>query len=454
VEVKLGPRLIFTVEKADESSVTGKIGRASLTRKWTEFDKGVLLGLFEWDDMEAGDHFGTGLLAYAFGRTEEAEKRLLIAAKMDASSAGKIALIVAAKRGNEAGAVLLPYRGMWVTQEEKKYIDAGKELFKGKWMSSEEIMLAKGFILHEGRWLTQEEYEDATKEAPKLRALQKKLAPKGLIDKPGADAEQLEWSEARKYKSPWGNYMVEANLSEDAIKDIAYIMEVLQWNFRKIFRIRKSLPKYFIKIAKNKQEYDSDLGGGGLGKCGGGEISTFYQPPNTTMVLMHEGTHQIVRKFAPCCPVWWHEALATYFECSKFVVNPKTKTVDLKTGCVNRWRLGPIQREIKTGTYTPLRDHINGKIGGLKMYHQGWALSYYLINAKGGRYAARYFYFIQKHAGKGGTGRKKGQPEDKLVMRFMQALGIYDIDELEKEWKEYIMGLKLEEADDFNSGHR
>jgi hypothetical protein len=110
--------------------------------------------------------------------------------------------------------------------------------------------------------------------------------------------------------------------------------------------------------------------------------------------------------------------------------------------------------EIKNGTYTPLREQIKGNIGGLKMYHQGWALSYYCINAKNGRYAARYFMYAERFAGKGGTGRKKGQPEDKQVMRFMKALGIYDLDEFEKDWKEFIMGLKMEEGEDFNSGHR
>ncbi|MHC5039351.1 MAG: hypothetical protein ACYTHM_18750, partial [Planctomycetota bacterium] len=133
---------------------------------------------------------------------------------------------------------------------------------------------------------------------------------------------------------------------------------------------------------------------------------------------------------------------------------PKTKTVDLRTGLVNKFRLGAIQREIKTGSYTPLRQHINGGIGGLKMYHQGWALSYYFIKGREGKYAPRYFYFLQKHAGKGGMGRKKGAPEDKRVMRFMKCLGIYDFSQFESDWKEFVMKLRLDKAEDFNSGHR
>ncbi|MHC4597819.1 MAG: DUF1570 domain-containing protein, partial [Planctomycetota bacterium] len=258
----------------------------------------------------------------------------------------------------------------------------------------------------------------------------------------------------RVFKSPWGNYTVHSNLSMDAIKDIAYMMEWLQWNFRKIFKIRRKMPKYIVSIAKNKAEYDGPLGGGGLGKCGGGAISTFYQPPSTTMVLMHEGTHQIVFKFAPCAPTWIHEAFATYFECSKFVVNPKTKTVDLRTGLLNKWRLGHIQREMKTNSHTPLRNQINGKIGGLKMYHQGWALSYYLIKGRDGKYAPRYFYYLEKHAGKGGIGRKKGQPEDKPVMRFMKAMGIHDLDAFEKDWIKFILALDLKKAEEFKSGHQ
>jgi hypothetical protein len=240
----------------------------------------------------------------------------------------------------------------------------------------------------------------------------------------------------------------------DAVKDVAYIMEVLHYNFRKIFGVRKT-PKFVVKIGKDKSEYDGYMGGGGLGKCGtNGEITTFYQPPNTTMVLMHEGTHQFIFKFAPCCPRWWHEAIATYFECSKFAVNPKTKTLDLETGLVNRWRLGPIQKEFKAGTYTPIEDHIDGRIQGLKMYHQGWALSYYLINAKNGKYARRLFHYLEKYAGKGGLGKKKGQRYSKQVVRFMKVLGIWDLKAFEEEWKEYILGLKVEDAEDFKSGHQ
>jgi hypothetical protein len=455
-EIRLSRSFSLEVESADAEGFVGKVGKATTKKTWASLDKPVLLSLFDWDDMSADDEFGVGLLAYLFDQPEEAEKHLLICAKQDADRIAAIGRLVASRRGRSPGTVLFPYRGLWVTEQEKKFIDEGKELYKGNWMSREEVMKAKGFILHEGQWLTKEEYEEANKEALALAKLTAKLSPKGLIDKPGADKEQLPWHDARKFTyGKKANYIIESNLSMDAVKDIAYIMEVLHYNFRRIFRIRRKVPRFTVRISKNKEEYDGFLGGGGLGHCSmGGEICTFYQPPNTTMVLMHEGVHQFLYKFSPCCPSWLHESMATYFECSKFVVNPKTKSVDLKTGILNKFRLGHIQKEMKDGTYTPLRDQICGRIGGLKMYHQGWALSYYLINAKGGVYAPRLFYYLQKYAGKGGIGRKKGQREDRQVMRFMKALGIYDIDEFEEEWKKYILSLKLADGDTFNSGHR
>ncbi|MHC5037481.1 MAG: coiled-coil domain-containing protein, partial [Planctomycetota bacterium] len=303
-DIQLTRTLTLKVTKADGEGFTGRVGQATVQKKWTEIDKAVLLSLFEWEEMEAEDELGIGVLAYAFSMPEEAEQHLLLCVQLDPSRIPRVGMLVAAKREMETPVILIPYKGKWVTEEEKKYIDEGKEFYDGKWMTYDEVMKAKGYVKHDGRWLTKEDYEEATKEARKLEELRKKLAPKGLIDKPGADSEQLPWSKARKFKSPGGNYIIVSNLSEDAIKDVAYLMEWLLWNFKKIFRIKKKVPRYFVNIAKNKADYDSDLGGGGLGKCGGGAISTFYQPPNTVMVLMHEGTHQIINKFAPCCPRW------------------------------------------------------------------------------------------------------------------------------------------------------
>jgi hypothetical protein len=453
-KIELGPNMTVEVEKADADGVAIKIGQAKTLKKWSEFDKKVVLSLFDWEDMEAPDRFGVASFAALCSMPEEVERNLLLCVQEDAAWAGRASALLVRCRGLDAATVLIPYKGMWVTTDEKKFIDQGKEKHQGRWMTPDEIMKAKGYVRHEGRWLTKEEYDEETKEARALEELAAKLAPKGLIDKAGADSEDLDWSKARVFQYPKGNYQIKANLSMDAVKDAAYIMEVLNYNFRKVFKVRKTMPKFPVSIAKNQQEYDTILGGGGLGKCSGSDMSTFYQPPNTVMVLMHEGTHQFIFKAAPCCPTWLHEALATYFECSKFVVNPKTKQVDLATGLLNKFRLGPIQEEFKNGTATPLREQIKENIGGLQMYHQGWALAYYLINAEGGKYAPRLFWYLDKFAGKGGTGVKKGTTEDRQVMRFMQALGIYDLDEFEKKWKEYILGLKMENAEEFRSGHQ
>jgi hypothetical protein len=453
-EVDISSTLTMRVKKADRIQLTGTVGTATLTRKWTAISHETLLELISFDGMKADDEYGAAILAYVFNLPEIAERRLLRCAKADPARTSLLGEIIANRRGATVNTILSPYRGLWVSPDERALIDKGYERFNNKWMSPDEIMKAKGFIYFEGRWVTPKEHASLTKRARQIADLARKLQPKGLIDKPGADHEGIEWNKRRKYAIKRGHYTVEANLSMEAVKDVAYVMEVLHYNFRKIFGVRKT-PKFVVKIGRNKAEYDNHLGGGGLGKCGqNGEISTFYQPPNTTMVLMHEGTHQFIFKYAPSCTRWWHEAMATYFECSKFTVNPKTRTLDLKTGLVNKWRLGPIQRELRAGTYVPMRRYILGQISGIQMYHQGWSISYYLINAKNGRYAKRFMWFLENKVGKGGQGRKKGARESKQVLRFMKALGIYDIDEFERDWKEFTLGLSLTTAEDFNSGHK
>ncbi len=452
-EIEVGDDMSMKVESADSEAIQGRIGAALLSKKWRSLSRQFVLSLFSWDGMTADDEYGVAMLAYAFGFPEDAEKRLLVCVKKDPARTALLSEVISARRGSPLGLELSPYKGEWVTAEEKGLLDKGYEKYQGKWMSPEEVMKAKGFVFYEGRWLTPDQYEKATRQERQLAELAKKLTPKGLIDQPGADHEALEWDKRRKFAFAGGHYTIEADLTMDSVKDIAYIMEVLHANFRRIFGV-KSTPNFAVLVGKNKEEYDTILGGGGLGKCGSnGEISTFFQPPNTTMVLMHEGTHQFIFKVAPSCPTWLHEAMATYFECSKFVFNPKTKTMDLKTGLLNRWRLGPIQQEIRNNTCTPLREQINGNIGGLQMYHQGWALSFYLINAKNGFYAPRIFNYLEKHAGKGGQGRKKGEREDKQVMRFMKAMGIYDMNEFEEDWKKFIMSLDISKSEDFKSGH-
>ncbi len=453
-EVEIADDVVLKVEKADRQGLTGKIGSATTSRKWSAFPRETILSLCEWDEMSAADEYGIAMLAYAFGMPEEAEKHLMECAASDPSRTSLLGEIIAKRRGAPIGTELSPYKGIWVTGEERALIDKGWERYNDKWMSPEDIMKAKGFVFHNGKWITPQQYDKETKAERVLADLAKKLAPKGLIDKPGADQEQLDWGKRRKFAFPGGHYTIESNLTQDAVKDIAYIMEVLHTNFRKIFAV-KSTPHFMVLIGKNQGEYDSILGGGGLGKCGtDGEISTFYQPPNTTLVLMHEGTHQFIFKAAPTCPHWLHEAMASFFECSKFMFNPKTRAMELKTGLLNHWRLGPIQAEIRNKTYTPLRQQINGNIDGLQMYHQGWALIYYLVNAKNGVYAPRVFTYLDKFAGKGGVGRKKGEREDRQVMRFMKAMGIRDMDEFEEDWKKFTLSLDINKSEDFNSGHK
>ncbi|MHC5082252.1 MAG: hypothetical protein ACYTHN_24885, partial [Planctomycetota bacterium] len=195
-DIQLTRTLTLKVTKADGEGFTGRVGQATVQKKWTEIDKAVLLSLFEWEEMEAEDELGIGVLAYAFSMPEEAEQHLLLCVQLDPSRIPRVGMLVAAKREMETPVILIPYKGKWVTEEEKKYIDEGKEFYDGKWMTYDEVMKAKGYVKHDGRWLTKEDYEEATKEARKLEELRKKLAPKGLIDKPGSDSEQLPWSKA------------------------------------------------------------------------------------------------------------------------------------------------------------------------------------------------------------------------------------------------------------------
>ena len=103
----------------------------------------------------------------------------------------------------------------------------------------------------------------------------------------------------------------------EVANDIAYTMEILRMNFKLVFGFRKRIPKLTVNVTANRQEFREQWPGPGqmaLGFYTSGQICTFYQPRMTTSVLMHEGTHEILRRFAPTCPRWLHEGLAQRME--------------------------------------------------------------------------------------------------------------------------------------------
>ena len=304
-------------------------------------------------------------------------------------------------------------------------------------MTEDEINLAKGLIKVGDDWMTPED----AREKEKIDRLVSKIAPKGYIDQPGW-YEGAPWSEAIVFETE--HYKIKSNLKPEAVKDAGYIMEWLYINFCRVFKFNKRMPKFEVWIGGSRQDYLTYGEGNerALGHCtSGGVISTFYQPNLTLLVLMHEGTHQFIFRLAPTCPLWLHEGMATFFECSKFKVDVKRKVLTLQTGLLNRNRLTAIQRALKSGKAVSLDTFVRGQGGD--PYSQGWAFVYYIVNAHKGVYARFWLDFL-KDVGKG----------DNPMKWFKKWMGLTDLKAFEEDWKKFILELDPNSGEDLNLEHR
>jgi Protein of unknown function (DUF1570) len=432
--VEVRPGLALDLTAVDAERITGKRRSAKLSLRWTDLSGEDFLTLVETVPVNRAEEWiDLAALCHEHDQTEKAEASLLGAFKVDPSVKYLVDETLARRRGEDAPAGgYLVHEGAWVRPEEKKLLEKGFRKWKGKWLSEDEYQVARGFVRHEGRWITKKKWDTLEEQRREREALATKLLPKGLIDKPG-HGKAIPWADARVIKTK--NYRVRTNLSKDIASDIAYTMETLNWNFRRILGLgTRGMPKFEIQVCRNLNEYRTVLNGRGLGQAGGNMIKTFYQPPRTTAVLLHEGTHQFVYKLSPTCPRWVHEGMATYFECSQFRIHERTKKPVLDVGLLNRNRLMGIQRAINADSHVRMELFLDGKGGN--PYTQGWSVIYYLAKAHDGKYAKRLLPFVED-AGKGSTLRK-----------FKKVFHIKDVTAWEQDWKAFVLGLNPKDGID------
>jgi len=426
------------VRKATEKSISGTMGSSSTTRKWSKVPPEEIVEFFNWIGMTAEDFYGAALLCFEHGLEREGEYRLSKCVKKDPSRKMFLDLVVARYRGvDPPPGGFLVYLDRWVTAKEKELLDKGYRRYNGKWMTEEEINKAKGLVKVGDEWMTPEE---ARRKAEMERKIAK-ISPKGYINREGY-YDGRPWSEAIVIET--AHYKIKSNLKKEAIEDAGYIMEWLYWNFCQVFRFRKRMQRFEVWIGGSHKDYTTHGQGRGaaLGHCtSGGVISTFYQPPITLLVLMHEGTHQFIFRIAPTCPLWMHEGMATFFECSKFKVDVKRRMLKLQTGLLNRNRCEVIQRSIRDKSVASLDDFIHGRKGD--PYSQGWAFVYYIVNAHKGRYSRYWLQFLED-VGKGSDPMKW----------FRKWLGVRDLAAFEVDWKKFIMALDPSKGEDQDIGHK
>jgi hypothetical protein len=147
-----------------------------------------------------------------------------------------------------------------------------------------------------------------------------------------------------------------------------------------------------------------------------------------TGTLVHELTHALIKPDFPDVPSWFNEGLASLYEqCS---MNGGTIR-----GLVN-WRLPGLQKAINAGTLRPLEE----LMGDPKFYHEdkvgvNYAEARYLmlyLQEKG--LLRQYYRAFRDHAADDPTG----------LATLKQVIGPKELGAFEKEWREWVMGLRFE----------
>ncbi|MCU0724320.1 MAG: DUF1570 domain-containing protein [Planctomycetes bacterium] len=438
-KLALSSGLTLVVTGTDEEGFRAKVSGAEIRKKWSELDPATVRTALRTMAGDAESRLDLAAFADLYS-LDGAEEDLVIAFRADASVLRAINDMLARRRGTSvpAGGYVL-HEDEWVTVEEKGHLERGLVKHDGRWMTKEEALVAQGFVKHEGRWLSPEDYQevlDARREAEELAA---KYLPKGLIDQPGNGAA-VTWEKARELKS--AHYRIRTNLSEEVARDIAYTMEILRTNLAGIFGLKGRGSTFTINVVGTQDEYRRawPQSGGSLGFCSTSEICTFYQPPMTTGVLMHEGTHQMVRWLAPSCPRWLHEGMATFFECSRFAFDADRKKVRLEVGLLNANRLAGFQAELASNRAVSLETFMQGDGGN--HYTQGWALVYYLAKGRDGQYARRLQPFLEE------------AHKTDVVDRFRKIFRVKDLKTFEAEWLAWVRAQNPADGVSLDSRHR
>ena len=356
--------------------------------------------------------------------------------------------------------------------------ELGYRKVDGKWIPESEYFSAKGYVQHEGRWVTPQEKEkldqglvkvgnewlppaEAEKREPGGSGAEppnrpggpaKKDAPaKGPIspfvvkhaapppDKAISADERKAALEAAQKAGGWAcahsskHYDFLSNGPLDEVKKLAATMDQMCDEYRRIFAYKPEITRPFpVWLYGGQQEFMQHTGHGpGVGGFYDGERIVGFHGRlgslTTETVLFHEGTHQfqglVFGQNMWRAKIWFIEGLAVFFESS---------SVDKKglQQQIPRERLLQVKRAIQANQYVHLADLIRmeqREFGALHYAH-AWSLIYFLCNGTKGGLERFKKYF-------------EGVKDGKEGVKLFEELFDRPIDQVEAAWKAYILAM-------------
>lgn len=351
--------------------------------------------------------------------------------------------------------------------------ELGYRRLDGKWVPEAVYFEAKGYVRHEGSWVTREDKEkldqglvkvgddwvpapEAEKRAkaipqgkqPAAAKPERKGPPAPLRgprmrspkdEKPLTPEEHKAAVDEAKKAGGWSvahsskHYDFFSNGPVDEVKKLASTMDRMCEEYKDIFAYKPELTRSFpVHLFANQQEFMAKTGHGpGVGGFYDGErIVGFHGNLGSLTpqsVLFHEGTHQfqglVFGQNMWRAKIWFIEGLAVFFESS---------TIDGKklNQQIPQQRLSNVKRAIQSGSYVHLADLIRmeQREFGAIHYAHAWSLIYFLCNGTKGGLERFKKYF-------------EGVKEGKEGVKLFEDLFSKPIDEIETAWKAYVLGM-------------
>jgi hypothetical protein len=242
-----------------------------------------------------------------------------------------------------------------------------------------------------------------------------------------------------KYAKESLHFIVECDADQAFTDWISKNLELIYAKYNSIFpQQAKPKNKFHCIVFRDLKEY---MASGAPRNTGGyyqdlTKKLVFYRQPkdsDTLLVLYHEAFHQFLAYYLYGAPQWFNEGHGDYFGPSTY--NEKSRQMEIH---LNSWRLPLIQQAIAASRTQPFEklmlmtqaELYDANTIALN-YAQSWSVVYFLWHYDNGKYArCLQYYFKALNKGSG------------LRDAYTEGFGKVNVPQMEKEWKDFTLGLK------------
>lgn len=265
------------------------------------------------------------------------------------------------------------------------------------------------------------------------------------INHPGAIKGNRKWTvDPVTYQTM--HYDIKTTVSKKAAKEVGFIMELINYNYRKLFGLTdKYIPKLTVLIPKNKDQYKQirEVSQARRVVTGGyfhpihEHLNVYYNPEanhawSTGRVLMHEGSHQFFYVAAQKqIPDFINEGLAEYMRDARFKGYDQLQLGSLS---IVKKPIKNLQNMFKRRSAGDLglKKFLTRPARSRRFYDIAYGFIHFMMHGENGKYSRRFKKYVQSFF----TIKKDPTPHKKLFLKLFPG-----IKQLEQDWHSHILSL-------------